>query len=41
MDVIQHQVGDELQTVDNKGNTIRQQGVGELENHPSILTMLL
>ena len=33
-DEIRHQLGDELQTTDNKGNIIRQQVVDELDNHP-------
>jgi len=31
---IHHQVGDELQAVDNKGDIIRQQVADEFENHP-------
>jgi len=34
VDEIRHQVGDELQVVDNKVDTIRQQVVDELEDHP-------
>jgi predicted nuclease of restriction endonuclease-like (RecB) superfamily len=31
---IQHQLGSELQSIDNQSDTIRQQVVSELENHP-------
>ena len=34
VDVIRHQLGDELQVVDNKDDVIRPQVVDELDNHP-------